>query len=173
MGIEKKFKCFCTQCGCEKLSRKRDIHKVCKSCNMKNIEQQYRHLKIKDIKPTQSEHGKKYRESKKNDNYYRLKLLLQQAEIRAKKKNIQCTLTIQDLFELIPKNMMCPVLNIPLFWGNSGKGNRNNSPSIDKINPNLGYTKDNVCIISWRANMLKSNATLDEMEAIYLYMRNF
>ena len=47
MGSEKKYLCHCPQCGIEKHSRKRDIGKICKQCNMKNIEAAYRHKKTK------------------------------------------------------------------------------------------------------------------------------
>ena len=41
-----------------------------------------------------------------------------------------------------------------------------NSPSIDRIDPSKGYTKDNVWVISRRANTIKSNATVDEVEKV-------
>jgi hypothetical protein len=162
----------CPVCGMEKIGRKRDVGKMCKSCNMKNVEKQYRHTKIKENKLSASEYSKARRKKYENDDKFRLSKLLDAAKVRAKRKNIICDLTIDDLFEIFPKDRICPVLGINLFWGNSGKGNRNNSPSIDKIDPNGNYTKDNVCIISWRANMLKSDATFEEIESIYFYMKS-
>jgi hypothetical protein len=120
---------------------------------------------------TSAEYSKDRRQKYKNDDKFRLGKLLESARVRAKRKNIVCDLTLNDLCEIFPKDRVCPVLGINLYWGNSGKGNRNNSPSLDKIDPNGGYTKDNVCIISWRANMLKSDATFEEIEAIYFYMK--
>jgi hypothetical protein len=46
-----------------------------------------------------------------------------------------------------------------------------NSPSIDQIVPGGGYVPGNVRIISWKANRLKSNATIDDLEAILAYMK--
>jgi hypothetical protein len=120
---------------------------------------------------TSAEYSKIAREKYKNNDKYRLRKLLEAARVRAKRNNIICDLTLKDLIDLFPKDKICPVLNIPLFWGNSGKGNRNHSPSLDKINPKGAYSKDNVCIISWRANMIKSDATFKEIEAIYWYMK--
>lgn len=120
---------------------------------------------------TSAEYSKIAREKHKNNDKYRLRKLLESARVRAKRNNIVCDLTLEDLIDLFPQDKKCPVLNIPLFWGNSGKGQRDNSPSLDKINPKGAYTKDNVCIISWRANMLKSDATFQEIEAIYYYMK--
>ena len=54
---------------------------------------------------------------------------------------------------------VCPVLGIPLDQDPKGKGERSdNSPSLDKFIPSLGYVKGNIHIISWRANHLKNDA---------------
>jgi len=45
------------------------------------------------------------------------------------------------------------------------------SPSLDRVVPNLGYVKGNVHVISWRANSLKKNATIEELEKIIQYMK--
>jgi hypothetical protein len=86
--------------------------------------------------------------------------ILYRSKASAKKKNIPFNLDLSDI--KIPK--VCPVLGIELL---KGKDNScDNSPSIDKIKPELGYVKGNVRIISQRANLLKSNATIDELEAV-------
>ena len=123
------------------------------------------------MRKTSAEYSKQNREKYKNDNKVRLRKLLEGAKVRAKRNNISCTLTVDELLGLYPVDNMCPVLNIPLFWGTSGKGNRNNSPSLDRINPKGDYVKENICIISWRANMLKSDATVEEIQALYYYMK--
>jgi hypothetical protein len=41
-----------------------------------------------------------------------------------------------------------------------------NAPSIDRIDNNKGYTKDNIMVISRRANILKKDATFDELITI-------
>ena len=38
--------------------------------------------------------------------------------------------------------------------------------SIIRIDSALGYTRGNVWVISWRANMLKSNATIAELRQL-------
>lgn len=40
------------------------------------------------------------------------------------------------------------------------------APSIDKIIPALGYVPGNVMVISLRANTLKNNATLAELQTL-------
>jgi hypothetical protein len=87
------------------------------------------------------------------------------ARARAKKQNIPFDLVPEDI--VVPE--ICPVLGIPLIR-QKGKRN-NNTPSLDRIIPEKGYVKDNVRIISWRANRLKCDASFEELEKLYLYMK--
>lgn len=47
----------------------------------------------------------------------------------------------------------------------------NNSPTIDRINPKLGYIKGNVWVISNKANRFKNDATLEELELLVANLR--
>lgn len=76
------------------------------------------------------------------------------AQQRAKKNNIEFNLEKKDI--KVPTK--CPILEIPLVIHNGTSGGRNHSPSLDRIDPNKGYTKDNVWVISQLANIMKSNA---------------
>lgn len=40
------------------------------------------------------------------------------------------------------------------------------SASLDRLDSSRGYTPDNVWVISWRANQIKSNATLSELRTL-------
>ena len=92
--------------------------------------------------------------------------LVVSAKSRANKQNVPFNLTPEDI--VVPK--VCPVLGIPLF---RQKGKRtDNTPSLDRIIPERGYVKENVRIISWRANRLKCDATFEELEKIYNYVKN-
>lgn len=92
--------------------------------------------------------------------------LLYWAKQRAKAKNIQFDLTVTDI--VIPVN--CPILGIKL---EIGKGKMHaNSPSLDRIIPELGYVRGNVCVISYRANSIKKDASLKELEALVCYVKN-
>lgn len=93
--------------------------------------------------------------------------ILSRTKNRAKKLSIPFDLTLDDIY--IPD--VCPVFGVPFDFTMSGGRPRDNSPSIDKFIPILGYVKGNVYIISHRANFLKSNASLTEMEQIVSYMR--
>ena len=89
---------------------------------------------------------------------------------RAKKYGIPFNIDISDI--IIPHT--CPVLGISLVSvrENGKRGYHPDSPSLDRIKPQLGYVKGNVRIISARANLLKSNASLDEMRLILADLEN-
>ena len=49
---------------------------------------------------------------------------------------------------------------------------QDNSPTLDRIVPELGYVPGNVAVISWKANRLKGNNTDPELfEKVAKYIR--
>jgi len=67
---------------------------------------------------------------------------------------------------------VCPVLGIALIYPNALKNRRSpNSPSLDRLDNPLGYVAQNLRVISFRANALKNDATVDELEAVIRYMK--
>ena len=92
------------------------------------------------------------------------KAAIAQIRHRAKSKGLACTITADD----IQPPLVCPVLGIPLrFGGEIG----NDSPSVDRFDNSEGYVRGNVYVISWRANNLKRDATIDELLRVVAYMR--
>jgi hypothetical protein len=87
--------------------------------------------------------------------------MLRSAKANAKVREIPFELTVADIPE-IPD--VCPVLGIPLFRTNGVQ--TMNTPSLDRINPSHGYVRGNVRVISLRANILRSNATVEELRLI-------
>lgn len=83
--------------------------------------------------------------------------LLIAARHRAKKNGLSFDIELSDVY--IPT--WCPILGIPLHLNEEKIGP--DSPSLDKIVPELGYVKNNVQVISHRANAIKRDATLDEL----------
>lgn len=77
----------------------------------------------------------------------------------AKRKGLPFNLELTDI--IIPER--CPVLGIEIRSGKGTGSRSNHSPSIDRIIPDLGYVKGNVTIISWRANRIKADASIDEL----------
>jgi len=89
------------------------------------------------------------------------------SKARAKKSGIGFSISEEDI--IIPEN--CPVLGIPLH--RCQKDNWNNSPSIDRIDNSKGYTKDNIVIVSRRANILKKDATIEELQKLASFYQKF
>lgn len=90
--------------------------------------------------------------------------ILSRIKSRAKRNNLPFNLEVCDIE--IPK--FCPVLGLELVLSNQGSGYHPDSPSVDKINPKLGYIKGNVRVISARANLLKNDATPKELRLVLL-----
>ena len=84
------------------------------------------------------------------------------ARSRARAKGIPFDITLDDI--VIPE--VCPVYGVPLERAEGTRGPGEYSPTLDKVIPELGYVKGNVQVISWRANRLKSNGTLEDFQAI-------
>ena len=83
----------------------------------------------------------------------------------AKKRGLENTITPDDID--IPET--CPVLGIKLRPG--GSGFKDDLASVDRIDSSLGYVPGNIRVISWRANRLKSDNTIETLEKILAYMR--
>lgn len=90
--------------------------------------------------------------------------LIHGAKQRAKRLNIECTITKDDL--VLPE--YCPVFGIKL---ECGEHQQECSPSIDRIDNTQGYIPGNVQIISWKANNAKSNLTVKELETLLEYLK--
>lgn len=94
-----------------------------------------------------------------------LQALMREGRRRAKEKGLAFTLKLKDLH--IPDE--CPVLRVKM---ERNKGHVNtNSPTLDRIDSTLGYIPGNVRVISWRANNLKSNLTLEQLERMVAYVK--
>lgn len=86
--------------------------------------------------------------------------LLHNAKARSKKSGLPCTITLADI--KIPER--CPLLDIPIITTSSCV--TDNSPSLDRIIPELGYIPNNIIVISFKANTIKQRATPDELRMI-------
>lgn len=93
-----------------------------------------------------------------------LKYLYNLAKRRAKSRNVEFNIDLSDL--TLPTH--CPYLGILL---DSYHPEQKYHPSIDRIDSSKGYIKGNVEIISHRANMLKNNASSEELLLIGLRMQ--
>ena len=97
--------------------------------------------------------------------------MLTQAKRRAQSRGRAFDLTLEDLQRLVVPR--CPILGTELIWKyGHGLGIGAHSPSLDRIDNSRGYTKDNVAIISHKANGMKNSCTVEELKAILDYIQN-
>lgn len=93
--------------------------------------------------------------------------LLSGAKARAKQVGMEFSVTLDDIMPL-PK--VCPVLGIELRKGiHSGD---DHSYSLDRTDNSRGYVPGNVAVISRRANRIKNDATLAEVELLFNYLKD-
>jgi hypothetical protein len=83
---------------------------------------------------------------------------------RAKREGVPHAITFTDLLPLATG--ACPVLGIPLAYSRTTGVIHDASPTVDKMKPELGYVPGNIVVVSFRANAIKRNATLKELEAV-------
>jgi hypothetical protein len=90
-----------------------------------------------------------------------IKKLVSEASRRAKAKGLAFDISIDRLHA--PER--CPIFGVNLVY-QADKQRLPNSASLDRIDNNKGYTHDNVWIISWRANQIKTDAAPHELRAV-------
>ena len=100
----------------------------------------------------------------KNPNKRRLQKMVWAARTRAAAENLPFDLEWTDL--VMPTH--CPVLGFPLSQTFGPVAD--DSPSLDKFIPSKGYVSDNVAVISRRANIIKSNSSLEELQKLVKWM---
>lgn len=85
---------------------------------------------------------------------------------RAKSKGLPYELDADFLESIMPTH--CPILGVQLER-HVGHGTGPFSPTVDRIFPDKGYVRDNVMIISKRANQIKSDASPEEISKVARY----
>lgn len=161
---------ICTVCNIEKPSTEfaknpRNISGIntrCKKCsNFERREKQYWITSKQNIRnrckidPIYHEHIKEQRRNNNNKNHK--SSMYRNAKKRALNKNLAFTITKDDI--IIPEK--CPILNCNFIMGK--KGNYEYTSTIDRIDNTKGYTKDNIQIITKKANSMKNSATKQEL----------
>jgi len=71
-------------------------------------------------------------------------------------------------FEDVEWPSHCPILGIEIDYESDRRSE--NSPSFIRISGSMGYVSGNVTVVSWRANRIKNDGTLEEHQAIVDYM---
>lgn len=83
------------------------------------------------------------------------------------KNNIDFNLTEEYLKTIWTET--CPVFKVKFVMFSKAD---DNSPSLDRVDPLKGYVEGNVCFISARANRIKYNASIQELEQVIDYMKS-
>ncbi len=140
-----------------------------KKCNMcfqnKPLSDFYAHKKTADRRQGSCKIcAEEYRKNKSKTKKGHLQKYLSSIKLRAKEKNVPFDL--DNLYLESIATTKCPVFDVVFDWGLDKKGQGRDRPSLDRIIPELGYVKGNVCFISFRANSIKNDATETELYAV-------
>lgn len=137
-------------------------HRLCLKCKkIKSYTEFHKHAQCKGGHNTVCKTCRKPLSKSQYKNLNHKVKIWHRAKTRATSKGLDFDIQLSDIE--IPD--ACPVLGVPL------KINTEYCPSIDRIDPNKGYVKGNVRIISNRANVLKNNATVGELEMVLKDMK--
>ena len=157
---------ICTKCKKEKsvkefykdLNSSDQLTSKCKSCHKeyRDLNREKQRIYMQNLRNTKNEIIKENKR-KAWGNADPRKLLLMQARNRAKRKNIDFNLTLEDI--IIPE--VCPLLNIPFVRG--VKNDYEYTYSLDRIDPTKGYLKDNIWVITKLANSMKNSASKEQL----------
>ena len=107
---------------------------------------------------------KRYDSHKRNSPF---KLRATRARARSLYINKHCDLTPEYLESIWTG--LCPVLNIPLKWSTDRYDE--SAAELDRFIPDLGYIKGNVHFLSRKANRLKNNSSVEDIENLLRWMK--
>jgi len=110
--------------------------------------------------------NKEWREQKRVEDRFRF--VWYAAKRRAKAANVPFTISKRNIIDIFPSDGKCPMLGIELQFNN--KKSCDNSPSLDRIIPSVGYVPGNIQLISYRANRIKNDASLEELKSIVAFL---
>jgi len=145
---------LCSKCG--KIKELSEFYKSqrgtkCKECVLEKT-REYKREKRKDPKFRKTE-GEKQKER-------RVRLWLNTLVHDSKRRDVEHSITIDDLQEIYEKqNGICYWFGVPLTP--SPKHKYPLQPSIDRLDRNKGYTKDNVVICCYTANIGRNENDLE------------
>lgn len=97
--------------------------------------------------------------------------MISSARSSAKRNSLEFNLSKPFIRQLLESCDICPVFGMKLDVSGI-RGREDRAPSLDRLDSKRGYTEDNVRLISWRANRLKGNGTLEEFKKIIKWMED-
>jgi len=141
-----------------------DTQKICKICGVsKNKNEFYSSQRTLKCIVCSLEIGRLGKKKRRENLEYRKSEGIKQKERRvrlwqntlihdSKHRKIEHTLTVDDINEIFDNQEgLCYWFNVPLIPSNYSKHPQ--QPSLDRLNRNKGYTKDNVVLTCYSANI--------------------
>ena len=157
-------------------------HKICKICGeTKSVDDFYKSQRGLKCKVCTLNITREYkREKRKNSDFLKSEGVKQkERRIRlwqntlihdSKHRGVENTLTVNDVNEMYEsQNGLCYWFKIPLIPSNKPKNPQ--QPSLDRIDRNKGYTKDNVVLTCYSANIGRNENDLETWKN-FLYLLN-
>lgn len=137
--------------------RRRELYKL----NLENNNWSKNHILEKELQ-------RKYK------NPYRMRAIGMQGNLREKQKmGIFVDPFLRNIFwleQLLRRQPTCMCCTKQLDYNSFKRMWNNDSPTLDRFIPSLGYTRKNIRILCWRCNNLKRDATSSELRQIADWM---
>ena len=185
----------CTKCGIYKKRNDKEFYvnnnklsglsPSCKKCDDKHSKEYYLKPKVKkhnskrwkiyNARPEVIKHKKKIQTEKRIKSQTEDPLLHRANLWMSKMKKLPGTdvkqVNSNPFVKMQQKTPNCPICNIKLSYNTFNIINRSNTPSLDKLIPELGYIKTNVNIVCFECNSKKSNISLARLAKIINWMK--
>lgn len=180
--LGKRQKKFCS-CKCMNVYNAREFgmkhreenpnrYKICEECNQLLNLNKFSLIEKwnpnSDTKNTCKKCSAKLNEKNRRDRDWKVdaaRLLYSNIKSRCKRIGREFSIEIEDI--LIPEN--CPVFGFELK--REDRETWMCAPSVDRIDSSKGYIKGNVTVVSRRANIIKRDATIEELEQLFNYYK--
>ena len=165
---------LCSRCGGpgpfhKNKSNPAGLQRQCVACCKQVLAEYYKNNKQKVLvrcASYKSRNPEKYKEYDRKSKSARPEFYMWlKARNRAKHRGLDFNIEVSDI--TIPKR--CPLLGVTLKVSKGSVGRT--SPTLDRKNPSLGYVKGNVWVISHKANAMKQDASLGELELLVNNLR--
>jgi hypothetical protein len=147
------------------------IHKTCKICGeTKSIDDFYKSQRGSKCKNCFLQVTREYKKNKRKNLDFKKSEGIKQKERRVRlwqntlihdsKRGKEHTLTVNDINEMYKNQKgLCYWFKIPLIPSNNSKHPQ--QPSLDRLDRNKGYTKDNVVLTCYSANIGRNENNLE------------
>ena len=180
--LGKRQKKFCS-CKCMNVYNAREFgmkhreenpnrYKICEECNQSLNLNKFSLIEKwnsnSDTKNTCKKCSIKIRQTEKLNRDWKVdaaRLLYKNIKSRCKRIGKEFSIELEDI--TIPEK--CPVFGFDLK--REDRQTWMCAPSVDRIDNSKGYIKGNVTVVSRRANILKKDATLEELEQLFNYYK--